>query len=72
MKSLQDISDQGRPARWPRAQGPDCDALGTELKSMFGSLTEGPMPDRMRQLADALEEAFRRGELFDIPRSRPS
>jgi hypothetical protein len=28
------------------------------------------MPDRIIQLADALEEAFRRGELF-APDSRP-
>ncbi len=39
--------------------------LGDELKSLYGGLTTAPLPDRMAELADALEEAFRRGELFD-------
>lgn len=43
--------------------------LGCELKTMFDSLTAGPLPDRLVQLADALEEAFRRGELFE-PKTR--
>jgi hypothetical protein len=32
---------------------------------MFDGLTAGPMPDRLLQLADALEEAFQRGELYE-------
>lgn len=39
------------------------DPIGGQLKSLFGGLTSGPMPDRLAQLADALEEAFERGEL---------
>jgi hypothetical protein len=39
--------------------------LGDDLKSMFDTITSGPMPERLLQLADALEEAFRRGDLFE-------
>ena len=45
--------------------------LGDQLKRMFGDVTAGPMPDRLLELADALEEAFQRGELFDKGRRRP-
>ena len=45
--------------------------LGCELKTMFDTLTAGPLPDRLVQLADALEEAFSRGELFEPKRGRP-
>lgn len=37
--------------------------LGDELKGMFDLMCDGPMPKRLIDLADALEEAFRRGEL---------
>lgn len=46
--------------------------IGDQLKCMFDHLTDGPMPRRLLDLADALEEAFQRGELFDVkscPRS---
>ncbi len=66
MKSFQNASADLDPPRWPMAAGPAAQAqLGCELKTMFDSLTAGPLPDRLVQLADALEEAFRRGELFD-------
>ena len=39
--------------------------IGDQLKGMFDRLTSGPMPKRLIDLADALEEAFQRGELFD-------
>ena len=43
--------------------------LGCELKHMFDTLTAGPLPDRLVQLAAAVDEALRRGELFeDRPR----
>lgn len=37
--------------------------LGEQLKGMFDHFSSDPMPDRLVSLADALEEAFRRGEL---------
>ena len=37
--------------------------LGDKLKSYFGELTAGPVPDRLQRLTDALEAAFERGEL---------
>ncbi len=37
--------------------------LGDRLKVMFGELSAGPMPPRLLELADRLEEAFQRGEL---------
>jgi hypothetical protein len=43
--------------------------IGDELKTMFDAITSGPMPERLLQLADALEEAFRRGDLFE-PRAK--
>lgn len=48
------------------------EALGRELKSMFDSLTAGPLPPRLLELADALEEAFQRGELFERPQKLDS
>jgi len=67
MKSFQDASAQlDKTPRWPMDSAPASQAqLGCELKTMFDSLTAGPLPDRLVQLADALEEAFRRGELFE-------
>ena len=38
--------------------------LGDRLKVMFGEMSAGPMPPRLLELADRLEEAFQRGELF--------
>ena len=38
--------------------------LGDRLKVMFGEMSSGPMPPRLLELADRLEEAFQRGELF--------
>lgn len=37
--------------------------LGDQLKGLFDNLSEGPMPRRLIDLADALEEAFQKGEL---------
>ena len=66
MKSLNNIGTEAPANRqWAIVRTPTPDHLGDELKQMFGDLTAGPMPDRMVQLADALEEAFLRGELFD-------
>lgn len=39
--------------------------IGDQLKRMFGEMTEGPLPCRLLELADRLEEAFQRGELFE-------
>lgn len=39
--------------------------LGEQLKMMFGEMSSGPMPARLTELADRLEEAFQRGELFE-------
>ena len=45
--------------------------LGDQLKAMFGEMTAGPMPSRLLELADRLEDAFQRGELFDCATRRP-
>lgn len=37
--------------------------LGEQLKGLFDHFSDGPMPDRLLNLADALEEAFQRGDL---------
>jgi hypothetical protein len=73
MKSLSNIGAK-TPAQqeWVVLRTPAPDQIGDELKVMFGALTAGPMPDRMVQLADALEEAFRRGDLFDADPRRVS
>ena len=64
MKSFHDVGRQ--PRNDPAAiASPPQERLGAELKCMFEDLTAGPMPDRLLQLADALEEAFQRGELFE-------
>jgi hypothetical protein len=67
MKSFQDSkADFDRAPAWPGATCPAAQAqLGGELKAMFDSLTAGPLPDRLVQLADALDEAFHRGELSE-------
>ena len=44
---------------------PASQRIGADLKTMFDNLTAGPMPERLLQLADALEDAFQRGELFE-------
>ena len=46
----------------PAAPSP---AVQPELgdRVMFGELSAGPMPPRLLELADRLEEAFQRGEL---------
>ena len=49
--------------------------LGDQLKGMFDRVVTGPMPARLLDLADRLEEAFQRGELFEAataPRRRAS
>jgi hypothetical protein len=66
MKSLNDVGGLTSVREWRPAQ-PHA-RLGAELKSLFDSMAADPMPDRLLQLADALEEAFQRGELFE-PRS---
>ena len=65
MKSLENTGSETALTQQWAVLSPHPDRLGDELKQMFGDLTAGPLPDRMVQLADALEEAFRRGELFD-------
>ncbi len=64
------LDDQGPTL----ADQPCAPELGDQLKRMFGDLTAGPMPGRLVDLADRLEEAFQRGELFDCasPRQRAS
>lgn len=44
--------------------------IGDQLKRMFGEITEGPLPSRLLELADQLEEAFQRGELFETRSGR--
>ena len=54
----------------PQACQPE---LGDRLKVMFGEMSAGPMPPRLLELADRLEEAFQKGELFTAcPRRRAS
>lgn len=37
--------------------------LGDQLKAMFETVATSPMPERLTQLVDELEEKFRAGEL---------
>ncbi len=37
--------------------------LGGQLKSYFGELTAGPVPDRLAMLTEALERALEQGQL---------
>lgn len=68
MKSFHDMTPEPVEPQWPIVSDPAMQTrLGCELKTMFDSLTAGPLPDRLVQLADALDEAFRRGELFAPP-----
>ncbi len=55
-----------RRAPWGTAlfDTPEPEALGVQLKGMFDQLSEGPMPSRLVDLADALEAAFQRGDLY--------
>ena len=46
--------------------------LGEQLKVMFGEMSAGPLPPRLLELADRLEEAFQRGELFGACSRRAS
>jgi len=49
-------------------------ALGSCLKTFFDGVTASPMPDRIQQLAKALEDALDRGDICpqDPLASRPS
>ncbi len=49
-------------------------ALGSCLKSFFDGVTASPIPDRIQQLAKALEDALERGDLCPQKKlgSRPS
>jgi hypothetical protein len=49
-------------------------ALGPCLKSFFDGVTATPIPERIQQLAKALEDALERGELCPQAKlgSRPS
>jgi hypothetical protein len=39
------------------------DALGRELKAMFDTVADAPMPERLTELVEELEEKHARGEL---------
>jgi hypothetical protein len=65
MKSFHDHDPAPFAHDWDLASYPPQERIGVELKTLFETLTSGPMPDRLLQLADALEEAFQRGELFE-------
>ncbi len=49
-------------------------ALGSCLKSFFDGVTASPIPDRIQQLAKALEDALDRGDIRHQNKlgSRPS
>jgi len=49
-------------------------ALGPCLKTFFDGVTASPLPDRIQQLAKALEDALERGDLCPQNKlgSRPS
>lgn len=51
-------------ARRPKLACP-VECIGDQLKGMFETMTSGPLPDRLVQLADALDEAFAAGVLGD-------
>jgi hypothetical protein len=49
-------------------------AFGPCLKTFFGGVAASPLPDRIHQLAKALEDALERGDLCPQKKlgSRPS
>lgn len=63
MKAFLDLD--GPPPRQDLAMLalPREERLEIELKGLFSALSSAPIPDRLLRLADALEEAYRRGEL---------
>jgi len=72
MKSLQNVRIEIEgPTTPPRAGLADA-PLTAELRVFFDSLTAQPLPDRMLELAQALEDAFGRGELYAADRRRSS
>jgi hypothetical protein len=60
MWMFQNDASQRRPISLDRA-------LGGRLKTYFDQLTESPPPDRLVQLAEALEEALEQGDLGRPP-----
>ncbi len=66
---------QASVAQSPREASPAVSEqpLGEQLKTYFDGLTDGPVPDRLLRLTEALEAAFERGELHcggRAPRSK--
>jgi hypothetical protein len=57
-------------AQWSTPPAVAQERLGCELKLMFDHLTAGPLPDRLGQLAAAVDEALRRGDLYGDSRPR--
>lgn len=43
--------------------------IGDQLKAMFDAVAASPMPDRLSQLVDELEEKYRAGELRRDPKN---
>jgi hypothetical protein len=73
MKSLQNVETglEDSPMHPPCADMSEAKLTG-EWRVFFDGLTSQPLPDRMLELAQALEEAFGRGDLYDQDVRRPS
>ena len=54
----------------PAPAASDCPAVGADLRRLFDDVTREPMPPRLVDLCDRLEDAFRRGELYGRAQSR--
>jgi len=54
--------------RGSRAAEPVCG----KLRTVFGGVSEEPMPDDLTDLANLLEAALERGDLFSCKPKRPS
>lgn len=63
------LSDEREPPLSPARSHDYRRPVGDRLKTMFGDLAREPVPDRLRQLAEALDEAMQRGE---VGRGKPS
>ena len=57
---------ESAPTARPPEVGACAGELGDQLKGMFDRVVTGPMPARLLDLADRLEEAFQRGDLFEV------
>lgn len=53
----------------PESSAADTAPIGEQLKAMFDAVATSPMPERLSQLVEDLEEKYRAGELRRDPKN---